>query len=149
MQTIKVYYHDYHPLLKSVEPYKIKKIEQGDWIDLAVADDYLLKEGQHKLLSLGVSIELPKGYEAIVAPRSSTFGKYGILQTNSIGIIDNSYCGIDDVWKMSVYATRNTFIPAGTRVAQFRIQPVQEEVEIVEVDTLDGKSRGGFGSTGD
>lgn len=104
--------------------------------------------GESTLINLGVSIELPEGYEAIMAPRSSTFKNYGIIQTNGIGVIDHAYCGEQDVWKMPVYATRTARISAGDRIAQFRIQPVQGAVDVIEVEHLTGKDRGGVGSTG-
>lgn len=129
----------------------IDKIEQkdgGDWIDLRSAEDVKLKAGEHRLIHLGVSMRLPRGYEAIVAPRSSSFKHYGILMTNSIGVIDGSYCGDDDEWLMSVYATRDTVIKKNDRICQFRIIKNQPKVYFDEVDTLNRKSRGGFGSTG-
>lgn len=126
------------------------KIEQhGDWYDLATAEEVTLRKGDFKIIRLGVSIELPQGYEAIVAPRSSTFKKYGILQANGIGIIDNGYCGDDDEWGFPAYACRDVTIPAATRICQFRIQKVQPHLELVEVDSLDNESRGGFGSSGE
>lgn len=129
----------------------IDKIEQkdgGDWIDLRSAEDVELKAGEHRLIHLGVSMRLPKGYEAIVAPRSSSFKHYGILMTNSIGVIDGAYCGDDDEWLMSVYATRDTSIKKNDRICQFRIVKNQPKVYFDEVNTLNRKSRGGFGSTG-
>jgi len=90
---------------------------------------------------------VPTGYEAIMAPRSSTFKKYGLLQTNGIGVIDETYSGENDHLKMSVYATRDTVVPAGERIAQFRIQPNQGTIRVVEVDNMEGPDRGGFGST--
>ena len=127
---------------------KIKKTEKGDWIDLRAAETVELKKGDFKLISLGVSIKLPKGYEAHIAPRSSTFKNYGILQVNSVGVVDESYCGEDDIWKMPVYATRDTVINENERICQFRIMQKMPELEIVETEVLEGESRGGFGSTG-
>ena len=122
---------------------------KGDWIDLFLAEPVKMKAGEHKLLHLGVAMKLPEGYEAILAPRSSTFGKYGILQANSIGVIDNSYSGPQDWWKLSAYATRDVSIEKDTKIAQFRIQLRQgRDIGIEEVAELDGKNRGGFGSTG-
>lgn len=129
-----------------VEPLKT---ENGDWIDLYTAESYDLKVGDFALINLGVSMKLPEHIEAHLAPRSSTFGKYGILQTNGVGIIDNSYCGDDDIWKMPVYATRDTVIPVHTRIAQFRIIAKQPTLYFNVVDTLNSNNRGGFGSTGD
>jgi dUTP pyrophosphatase len=94
-------------------------------------------------------MELPRGYEAIVAPRSSTYKKYGLLQTNSIGVIDNSYNGDDDIWMMPVLAMREVWIPKGARLCQFRIQKKQPSIDFVEVESLGNNARGGFGSTGD
>lgn len=127
---------------------KIEKIDVGDWIDLRSENTIELKEGEFKLVSLGVCIKIPEGYEAHLAPRSSTFKNYGILQTNSVGVIDESYSGNDDVWKMPVYATRDTTINEGERICQFRIIKKMPPVCIEEVDDMTGPSRGGFGSTG-
>ena len=127
---------------------KLAKITRGDWIDLRSAETIELKAGDFKLIPLGVAIQLPEGYEAHIAPRSSTFKNWGILQTNSIGIIDNSYCGDNDQWLMPVYATRDTIINQNDRICQFRIVANQPSIEFTEVDSLDGQGRGGFGSTG-
>ena len=124
-------------------------LEKSDWIDLRNAEDVHLKQFEATLIPLGVAIALPYGYEAILAPRSSTFSKYGILQANSIGIIDETYCGDDDEWKLSVWATRDIDIPAGTRICQFRILEHQPSLHFIKVDTLANPSRGGFGSTGE
>lgn len=131
---------------KDVE--KIKRIEVGDWIDLRAAEEVTLKAGEYKMFSLGVAMQLPKGYEAIVAPRSSTFRKYGVILVNSIGIIDESFCGDSDEWHFLAYALRDTVIPKNERVCQFRIIEHQPEIEFVEVETLGNASRGGIGSTG-
>lgn len=104
-------------------------------------------KGAHVFIDLGVSIRVPHNYEAIMAPRSSTFKKYGLLQTNGIGVIDETYSGENDHLMMSVYATRDTVVPAGERIAQFRIQPNQGLVRITPVDHMEGPDRGGFGST--
>ena len=93
-------------------------------------------------------MELPKGYEAYIVPRSSTFKTWGILQTNSIGIIDESYCGDNDIWKMPVYATRDTMIHKNNRICQFRIEEHQPTIMFEEVENLEGEERGGFGSSG-
>lgn len=161
-------------------------INVGDWIDLCTAEDITLRVPHAKMLhkkknteennterfrdvvftytliDLGVAMQLPEGFEAILAPRSSTFKKYGILQTNGIGIIDESYCGDEDIWKMPVLATRNITLPKGTRIAQFRIQLSQKAtvkqklkwllskgIKLKPVTSLSNKVRGGFGSTGD
>ena len=121
---------------------------KSDWIDLHAAEDVTLQAGEFRLIPLGVGIQLPEGYEALVAPRSSTFRNYGILQTNSVGVIDHTYCGDHDEWKLPVYATRNTTIPCNARIAQFRILRNQPALEFLPVDRLSGPDRGGFGSTG-
>jgi len=127
---------------------KINKINQGDWIDLRSAVDVELKAGEFKLIPLGVAMKLPENYEAPVIPRSSTFKNYGVIQTNSYGLIDNSYSGNEDQWHFPAYATRDTKINFNDRICQFRIQKRMEEVEFEEVFELDEVSRGGFGSTG-
>ena len=127
---------------------KVKKIEQGDWIDLRSAVDVELKQGEFKLIPLGIAMELPKGYEAHVVPRSSTFKKWGIIETNSMGIIDESYCGDDDFWFFSALAMRDTKIEKGDRICQFRIIEKMPSVEFEEVEFLGNKNRGGHGSTG-
>lgn len=120
----------------------------GDWVDLRAGETVQLRAGDYKRIPLGVAMELPEGYEAIVAPRSSTFEKYGIIPVNGIGIIDNSYCGNDDVWCLPVYATRTAKINKGDRIAQFRILKNQPGIEFDEVDDLKNPNRHGFGSTG-
>ncbi len=141
MEQIKIKYHN--PALE-----KIEKISVGDWIDLRAAEDVTLKAGEFAIISLGVSMKLPEGYEAHVVPRSSTFKKWGILQTNHMGVIDNSYSGDNDVWGMPVLADRDTEIKTNDRICQFRIVKKQPKIEFVEVDHLEGADRGGFGSTG-
>ncbi|MCI7468608.1 MAG: deoxyuridine 5'-triphosphate nucleotidohydrolase [Lachnospiraceae bacterium] len=131
---------------------KIEKLRyidgKSDWIDLRVAKDYDLKKGDFALIDLGISVKLPEGYEMITAPRSSTFKNYGLLQSNSIGVVDESYCGDDDVLMMPVYATRDVHISVNDRICQFRIFKHQPAIEFVECDHLSDESRGGFGSTG-
>lgn len=126
----------------------IEKFSVGDWIDLRSAEDVEMKAGECRRISLGVSMKLPEGYEARIAARSSTFSKWGIILTNSIGIIDNSYCGNDDIWKAEVLAFRDTHIYEGDRIVQFRIVEKQPKFELVDVEYLEGENRGGFGSTG-
>jgi dUTP pyrophosphatase len=120
----------------------------GDWIDVRAAEDVELKAGEFKLISLGVSMSLPSGYEAHVVPRSSTFKNWGIIQTNSMGIIDNAYCGNDDVWMFPALATRDTVIEKNSRICQFRIAGKMEKFEFVPTDDLRNKNRGGFGTSG-
>lgn len=138
---LKIKYFD-----KEIE--KIKKTEKGDWIDLRSAANMTLKKGEFALIPLGVGMILPEGYEAHIVPRSSTFKNWKILQVNSTGIIDNSYSGDDDQWMMPVYATEDTEIKKGDRICQFRIMEKMQHIEIEEVEHLNIKSRGGFGSTG-
>lgn len=141
MEQIKIKYHN-------PDLVKIEKIAVGDWIDLRAAENIKLGVGEFKLINLGISMKLPEGYEAYVVPRSSTFKTWGVLQTNSMGIIDNSYSGTNDIWKFPAYAIRDTEIKVNDRLCQFRIVKKQPEVEFIEVDKLDDTDRGGFGSTG-
>lgn len=122
-------------------------IDKSNWIDLYCAEDVILEAGTFGLINLGVSMKLPDGYEAHIVPRSSTFKKFGIIQTNGMGIIDGSYYGDMDIWMMPVYATRATYIKRNERVCQFRIMPIQNPIDFVEVEVMEEKSRGGFGST--
>ena len=121
---------------------------KSDWIDLHLAEEVTLKAGEFRLLPLGVAIALPEGYEAHIVPRSSTFKNYGILQTNSMGVVDCSYCGDNDQWRMPVYATRDVTIEKNARICQFRIMQNQPPLRFTRVERLDGPDRGGFGSTG-
>ncbi len=127
---------------------KIEKIEKGDWIDLRAAEDTTLKAGEFKLIPLGVAMELPKGYEAHIVPRSSTYKKFGIIQTNHQAVIDESYCGDNDQWLYPAYALRDTEIHKGDRICQFRIMEKQPEITFTEVTALNNEDRGGIGSTG-
>lgn len=129
----------------------IKKIERfnvGDWIDLRAAEDVTMKAGEYKMIPLGVAMELPKGYEALVAPRSSTFRKYGVFLANSIGIIDESYKGDNDEWNFLAYAICDTKIRKNERICQFRIIQHQPLIHLEEVETLGNADRKGIGSTG-
>lgn len=121
---------------------------KSDWIDLRAAETVELKAGEFKLIPLGVGMKLPAGYEALVAPRSSTFKNYGVLQANSLGIVDESYCGDNDQWRWPAYAVRDTVIHVNDRICQFRIIEHQPKLEFCPVEHLDGPDRGGFGSTG-
>lgn len=127
---------------------KIQKIKNGDWIDLRSAETVELKAGEFALIDLGVGMILPKGYEAHIVPRSSTFKKWGIIQTNHMGVIDESYCGENDQWKFPAYALRDTIINKNDRICQFRIVKKQGDIKFKIVDNLGENSRGGFGSTG-
>ena len=131
---------------------KIEKLRyidgKSDWIDLRAAAEVPLKAGEFRLIPLGVAMELPKGYEAHVVPRSSTFKNFGILQVNSMGIIDGSYCGDGDQWFFPALAVRDTVIHINDRICQFRIMANQPAIQFDEVAHLEGADRGGFGSTG-
>ena len=140
MEFIKIKY------LRDVD--MICKIATGDWIDLRAGEDVTMKAGEYKMIPLGVAMELPVGYEALVAPRSSTFRKYGVLLANSLGIIDESYKGDNDEWHFLAYAVRDTIIPKNERICQFRIIEHQEDVLFIEVESLGNADRGGVGSTG-
>ena len=141
MLKIKIVYHN--PNLKRLE-----SIRQGDWIDLRAAETVELKAGESRMISLGVSMKLPQGYEAHIAPRSSSFKKWGFLQVNSVGVVDNSYSGTNDIWMLPVYATRDAVIEVNDRICQFRIMERMPRITFRTVETLDEKDRGGFGSTG-
>ncbi len=128
---------------------KLRYIDgKSDWIDLRSAADVELKAGEFKLIPLGIAIELPHGYEAHVVPRSSTFKNFGVLQVNSMGVIDETYCGDNDQWFMPVLAVRDTKICVNDRICQFRIMEHQPALTFEQVDHLEGADRGGFGSTG-
>lgn len=140
METIKIKTH-----VEGIEPEILSK---GDWIDLRSAETVEMSSGDFKIISLGISMKLPEGYEAHVLPRSSTFKKWGIILANSCGIIDNSYSGTNDIWGFPAIALRDTVIYKGDRIAQFRIIKNQPEVKFEFVNELDSQNRGGFGSTG-
>lgn len=127
---------------------KIAPITKGDWIDLRAAKTVNLKQGDWALIPLGIAMELPKGYEAHVLPRSSTFKNFGIIQTNSCGVIDNSYCGDNDQWFFPAFAMRDTTINCNDRICQFRIMEIQPQLNFITVENLDNEDRGGHGSTG-
>lgn len=127
---------------------KIQKIPQGDWIDLKSRETVILNKGDFRLINLGVAMQLPQGFEAHIAPRSSTFKNWGIIQVNGVGVVDESYCGDDDEWKMPVYATRDVTIEKGDRICQFRIVEKQPIIEFNVVNHLNNENRGGFGSSG-
>ena len=141
---------------------KLEKISKGDWIDLYANKDMFIPEGTRAMIPLGVAMELPEGYEAHLAPRSSTFKTWGIIQTNSVGVVDHSFMGDNDQWHMPVYClvgksgmrdsdsgiVRGTWILKGDKIAQFRIMEIQPEIEFAEVEHLGNADRNGFGSTG-
>lgn len=142
METLKIRY-----LSDKIE--KLRFIDgKSDWIDLRSAEEVNMKAGEARLISLGIAVQLPKGYEAHVVPRSSTFKNFGLIQTNHMGVIDESYCGDHDEWKVPVMAVRDTCIHVNDRICQFRIMKHQPELKFEEVEHLDGCERGGFGTTG-
>lgn len=141
-QEIKIKY-----LNDSIEP--LRYIDgKSDWIDLRAAEEVTFQTGEYKLIPLGVAMCLPKGYEAHVVPRSSTFKNYGLMQTNHMGVIDSSYCGDNDWWYVPMYATKDVVVHAGDRICQFRIMENQPKIDFITVEHLEGEDRGGFGSTG-
>lgn len=131
---------------------KIEKLRyidgKSDWIDLRAAEEVTLKKGEFKLIPLGIAMELPEGYEAHVVPRSSTYKNFGLIQVNSMGVIDTSYCGDNDQWFVPMLALRDTKIHVNDRICQFRIMKNQPTISFDEVEHLDGPDRGGFGTTG-
>lgn len=148
----------YTRLTTHIPPIKI--LEKGDWVDLSLAEDANLNKGEFRPVSLGIRIQLPKGFEAYVLPRSSTGKKYRVLVYNSMGLIDESYQGPDDIWHILLYAPQGCKIPTGTRICQFRIMPKMQagiltklkwlftnKVEFIEVEQFGGENRGGMGST--
>ncbi len=131
---------------------KIEKLTyidgKSDWIDLRASEEVILQKGDFALIPLGVAMELPKGYEAHIVPRSSTYKNFGVIQANHCGVVDGSYCGDNDMWRMPVIAMRDTTIHVNDRICQFRIVENQPKIVFEEVDHLEGADRGGFGSTG-
>ena len=143
-ETIKIKYID-------EEVQKLRYIggaDHSNWIDMRAGETLTMLPGDFRLISLNCCVELPDGYEAIVAPRSSTFKKFGLIMTNSIGVIDSSFCGNEDIWRFPALAMRKTTIYKGDRICQFRIIKRQPDIIFEEVDNLDNPSRGGVGSTG-
>lgn len=141
--TIQIRYHS-----NKIERLSYIGGAKSDWIDLRAAEDVKMKQGDFALISLGISVKLPKGYEMVIVPRSSTFKNFGILQTNSFGVIDETYCGDNDIIRFPALAIRDTEIHVNDRICQFRIQKHQPPVEFEEKEHLGGEDRGGFGSTG-
>ena len=121
---------------------------KSDWIDLRAAKEMELKAGQYAMIPLGVAMKLPEGYEAHIVPRSSTYKNYGLIQTNHMGVVDESYCGDNDQWHMPVFALRDTVIHVNDRICQFRIMEHQPKIVFEQVEALSAPDRGGFGSTG-
>ncbi|MBR6701076.1 MAG: deoxyuridine 5'-triphosphate nucleotidohydrolase [Firmicutes bacterium] len=142
MADIKIkYFHDELERLRYIDG-------KSDWIDLRAAETVELKKGDYYAIKLGVAMKLPEGYEAHVVPRSSTFKNYGLIMVNSVGIIDNTYCGPNDQFHMPVYATRDTVVNFNDRICQFRIMENQPKINFIEDDLEGEQNRGGFGSTG-
>ena len=142
METIKIKYFS-----EDIE--KLRYIGgNSDWIDLRAAEDVTMKKGEFRLIRLGVAMELPQGYEAHVVPRSSTYKNFGLIQTNHMGVIDESYKGDADEWKWPALAMRDTEVHAGDRLCQFRIMKHQPQINVIEVQTLENEDRGGFGTSG-
>lgn len=135
------YFHEWMERLSYVDG-------KSDWIDLRAAENVVMKAGEFRLIPLGIAMELPAGYEAHVVPRSSTYKNFGIIQTNHMGVIDESYCGDHDQWFFPAYALRDTQIQKGDRICQFRIMEHQPVLEFEEVESLGHEDRGGMGSTG-
>ena len=139
---LKIKYH-----VKELE--KLRYIDgKSDWIDLRVAENVSMKQGEYRLISMGISVEIPKGYEMFSVPRSSAYKNFGILQTNAMGVVDESFCGDNDIIHMPILAMRDTEIHINDRIGQFRLMPHKPEVHFIEVDHLDNEDRGGFGTTG-
>ena len=121
---------------------KLKKITKGNWIDVYANKDVFVKCGERAMVPLGFALELPEGWEGHLAPRSSTFKTWGIIQTNSVGVVDDTYIGDNDQWHMPVYClqgkdiesengeeVKGTWIRKGDKIGQFRIMEVMPEIE--------------------
>ena len=143
METIKIKYFD-----NDIDKLEYIGGNKSNWIDLRSAETINLKKGEFRLIPLGVGMKLPDGYEANIVPRSSTYKNFKILQTNCFAVIDNSYSGDSDEWKLPVIAMEDTTINKNDIICQFRINKIEPEIEFEEVEHLDETSRGGFGSTG-
>ena len=131
------------------EAHQLEQVDWGSWIDLYVYEDTTLKCGEQKYINLGLAMELPQGYEAIMSPRSYTFKNWGIIQTNSIGVIDSTYCGDNDIWMFPAYAFKDVTIPKDTRICQFKIQKEQPQIIFNSVESLQNEDRGGLGHSGE
>lgn len=141
-EKIKIKYH-----VKELE--KLRYIDgKSDWIDLRVAEEVKMKAGEFRLISMGISVELPKGYEMWILPRSSAFKNFGVIQTNAMGVVDESFCGDNDIIHMPILAMRDTEMHINDRIGQFRIAKHQAEIHFMEVEHLNHADRGGFGTTG-
>ncbi len=138
--TVKI---KYHADIMPIEPFT-----NGDWVDLRAAEDIEMEAGEYRLIPLGVSMKLPDDYEAHIVPRSSTYAKWGIIQTNHMGVVDNSYCGDNDIWRFPAIAVRETRIYKNDRICQFRIMKRQPKFDFEKVEHLEDPDRGGFGTSG-
>lgn len=132
---------------------RMNKITKGNWIDVYAYQDTFVPEGERAMINLGFALELPKGWEGHLAPRSSTFKTWGVIQTNSVGVVDDTYIGDNDIWHMPVYCLQakhdnGTWIRTGDKIGQFRIMEVMPEIEFEEVKSFGNQDRGGFGTTG-
>lgn len=136
---------------------KLKKIAKGNWIDVYANKDVFVEEGSRAMVPLGFALELPEGWEGHLAPRSSTFKTWGVIQTNSVGVVDDTYIGDNDQWHMPVFCLqgkdiqddkKGTLIKIGDKIGQFRIMEVMPQIEFVEVDSFGNEDRGGFGTSG-
>lgn len=132
---------------------RMNKITKGNWIDVYAYEDTFVPEGERAMINLGFALELPKGWEGHLAPRSSTFKTWGVIQTNSLGVVDDTYIGDNDIWHMPVYCLQakhdnGTWIRTGDKIGQFRIMEVMPEIEFEEVESFGNQDRGGFGTTG-
>ena len=136
---------------------KLKKITKGNWIDVYARKDVFVPLGERAMIPLGFALELPKGWEGHLAPRSSTFKTWGLIQTNSVGVVDDTYIGDNDEWNMPVYCLKGhdskdgvagTLVKCGDKIGQFRIMEVMPELEFEEVESFGNMDRGGFGTTG-
>lgn len=140
---------------------KLTKITKGNWIDVYANKDVFVEVNERAMIPLGFALELPNGWEGHLAPRSSTFKTWGIIQTNSVGVVDDTYIGDNDQWHMPVYCLQGkdniivdgvkksgTWIKKGDKIGQFRIMEVMPNIEFEEVEHLENDNRGGFGTTG-
>lgn len=140
---------------------KLKKISKGNWIDVYARRDVFVPTGERAMIPLGFALELPQGWEGHLAPRSSTFKTWGVIQTNSVGVVDDTYIGDNDEWHMPVYCLdakdtetvdgiekRGSWVKHGDKIGQFRIMEVMPEIEFNEVNSFGNEDRGGFGTTG-
>ena len=144
MLKLKIKYHE--ELYGDLQ--RLEQVENGDWIDLRAAETVELKQGEFKLISLGISTQFPQGYEAHMATRSSTYKTWGILLANSHSIIDESFNGDNDIWLFPALAMRDTVINKNDRIAQFRLVKKMPKIKFEEVEILGNENRGGIGSTG-